>query len=231
VPVRNKLAAKAGTLLDERVAPGSIAARRRGLDAPHVRELEGWARELEARTGESIPSFDPRSGGERARVLVLREEPRCLASEGSGFVSIDNNDLAAQHASLAHAAGGLAYEDAVHWNIVPWWIRNPAFGGSAAPRALMSQARRVREDVIGLLDLLGRLEVVVLLGKESQRAWPVIGATGYELIAAPHPSPLAWHQTSVSGVRNSALTINAFARAAALVGSEVSGSGSSRRGT
>ena len=214
--VYNRLADEAGTLLDDEIAPGSIAERRGQLDARHVRDLEGWARDLEQRTGEAIPSFDPRSGGVRATVLVLREEPRCLADEGSGFVSTDNNNLAAHHTSLAHSAGGLSYADTVHWNVVPWWIRNPAFA-TDRPRTLLNQTRRVLDDLLVLLDLLRKVKAVLLLGKQAQRAWATAGLDRYDVIASPHPSPLAWHQSSVSGVRNSALTISAFARAAALV--------------
>ena len=214
--VRNKVAAEAGTLLDEEVVPGSVTRRRDELDRPHVRDLESWARDLASRTGESVPSFDPRSGGAGARVLVLREEPRCLASEGSGFVSIDNNDVAAQHTSIAHVSGGLPYEASVHWNIVPWWVRNRSVRRSGTPRTLMAQTRRARDDFYALLDLLPKVSVVLLLGKQAQRAWQVIDPPGYDVLTAPHPSPLAWNQSTVSGVRNSALTINAFARAAEL---------------
>lgn len=214
--VRNRFAAEAHTLLDEDSSPGSIAMRRSQLDEPHVRDLESWARDLADSTGESIPSFDPRSGGRQARVLVLREEPRCLAGEGSGFVSIDNNELAAQHTSLAHASGGLDYGETVHWNIVPWWVHNP-HAPTGEPRTLMAQTRIARPHLFDLLDVLTDVRVVLLLGKQAQRAWQVIGAEGYEVLSAPHPSPLAWHQSSVSGVRNSALTINAFSRAAELV--------------
>jgi hypothetical protein len=215
VRVRNRIAAEAGTLLDDQLVPGSIAERRSRLDEPHIRER--WARELASRTGESIPSFDPRSGGVGASVLVLREEPRCLAGEGSGFVSIDNNDLAAQHTSIAYTSSGLDYADAVHWNIVPWWLRNPKAPPSTGLRTLMAQTRRARSDLLELLDLLPAVRVVLLLGKQTQRAWRVVGAEGFEVLTAPHPSPLAWNQASVSGVRNGALTINAFSRAAALV--------------
>jgi hypothetical protein len=217
VLVHNRIAAEAGTLLDEHLAPGSIADRRSQLEQPHIRELESWARDLGSRADESIPSFDPRSGGVRASVLVLREEPRCLAGQGSGFVSIDNNDFAAQHTSIAHGSGGLDYADAVHWNIVPWWVRNPDAAAAGGRRTLLVQTRRAREDFLELLDLLTEVRVVLLLGKQAQRAWRVVGADRYDILTAPHPSPLAWHQVSVSGVRNGALTINAFSRAAALV--------------
>jgi hypothetical protein len=217
MPVRNRLAAEAGTLLDDEIAPGSIESRRSQLDSEHVVELEGWARELADLTGESIPSFDPRSGGAHARVLVLREEPRCLAGEGSGFVSIDNNDLAAQHTSLAYAASGLDYANAVHWNVVPWWIRNPAMTTTTGLRTVLAQTRRVRGEMRRMLELLPEVKVVLLLGKEAERAWRTIEARGLVVLTAPHPSPLAWHQTSVSGVRNSALTLKAFSRAAEVV--------------
>ncbi|MEV7396681.1 hypothetical protein [Aeromicrobium sp. NPDC092404] len=215
--LRNKIAAQAGLLLDDEVAPGSIAERRDRLTEPHVRDLEDWVQDLTSRTGEAIPSFDPRSGGVRSSVLVLREEPRCLAGEKSGFVSIDNNDLAAQHTSIAHGSGGLDYGQTVHWNVVPWWVQNPETTPVGGRRTLLAQARRARQDLLDVLDLLPGIRVVVLLGKQTERAWSVVDPGGYDVVTAPHPSPLAWHQMSVSGVRNSALTINAFSRAAATI--------------
>jgi uracil DNA glycosylase len=82
---------------------------------------------------------------------------------------------------------------------------------------LLAQARRARQDLLDVLDLLPGVRVVVLLGKQTERAWRVVDPGGYDVVTAPHPSPLAWHQMSVSGVRNSALTINAFSRAAATI--------------
>lgn len=218
--VHNRIAAEAETLLDDEVLPGSIAARNERLAEPHIRDLEAWARDVAVRTGESIPSFDPRSGGVTARVLVLREEPRCLADEGSGFVSVDNNDLAAQNTSQAYAASGLDPADALHWNVVPWWIRNPATA-SEGTRSVLAQARRARADVLTLLDLLDRVQVVLLLGGQAERAWDAIDVDRHVVVTAPHPSPLAWHQRSRSGVRNSELTTGAFTRAAELIGTRM----------
>ena len=107
--IYNKLAAESGILLDETENPGSCSSRRVLLTQPHVAGLEAWAREVAKNRDESVPSFDPLSGGCNARVLFLLQDPSRAASEGSRFISIDNNDQTAHNCSKAYRASGLDY--------------------------------------------------------------------------------------------------------------------------
>lgn len=217
--VRNPLARQEGTLLDDVAHPGSIRQRRALLNRPHVRGLERWADDVRRTTGESVPSFDPLSGGTAARLLVLREEPRCLATEGSGLVSLDNDDAAAHHTGLALAGAGLDRSEVLLWNVVPWWIRNPCAPAGTGPRTVVGQARRARPHLATLLGLLPHVRAVVLLGRESSRAWAAAGSADLPVVTGPHPSPLAWNtRDRASGRRNSELTMEAFVQAAELLG-------------
>jgi len=207
--IRNRLALESGSILDDDVRPGSIAERRARLTEPHVAPLEGWARAVESTREEAVPSFDPDSGGRSARVLFLRDEPWCKAAEGPRFVSIDTNDPVAHHTGKAYATAGLDRRTTLHWNVVPWWVRNPA--KAAGGRTLVAQARRARADLRELLQMLEALEVVVLLGRAAEQAWRAADGQAPAVLSCPHPSPLAWHQIHrASGLRNGQLTVDTF---------------------
>lgn len=208
--IRNQLAFESGSILDDDVRPGSCAERRARLTEPHVAPLEGWARTVESTREEAVPSFDPDSGGRSARVLFLREEPWCKAAEGPRFVSIDTNDPAAHNTRKAYAAAGLDRATTLHWNVVPWWVRNPAKTGTGG-RTLAVQARRARADLREFLEMFEALQVVVLLGRAAEQAWRTADGRASEVLSCPHPSPLAWHQTDrTSGLRNGQLTVETF---------------------
>ena len=212
----NKLAAERGTLLDETENPGSCSSRRSLLTQPHIAGLEAWANGIAAKRGESVPSFDPSSGGVNSRALFLLQDPSRAASEGSGFISIDNNDQTAHNCSKAYLETGLDYTSALHWNVVPWWVHNPS---KVRPgRTLASEARRAHSDLLALLEQLPDLQVVVLLGKQAQTAWRQSGVDAKLVLRCPHPGNLAWNRVDkISGTKNKELTIGTFAKVASLL--------------
>ena len=124
--LRNRLAYAEGLLLDERIVPGSVPARHARLGEPHVADLDGWARDVAAAERRRVPSFDPESGGTGAPVLVLLQDPSEVAAHGSRLISRHNNDLTAFHLHRAATDVGLPYAATVHWNVVPWWVADPA---------------------------------------------------------------------------------------------------------
>ena len=220
----NKLAAERGTLLDETENPGSCLSRRSLLTQPHIAGLEAWANGVAAKRSESIPSFDPSSGGVNARALFLLQDPSRAASEGSRFVSIDNNDQTAHNCSKAYLETGLDYASVLHWNVVPWWVHNPT---KARPgRTLASEARRAHSDLLDLLNQLPDLEVVVLLGKQAQAAWRQSGVDLVRVLRCPHTGSLAWNRRDLaSGRMNRDLTVGTFAEVADLLAPRRSASG------
>lgn len=216
----NKHAYKAGTLLSRHHLPHVLQHR---LDIRYegvVGPLNRWVDKVRVSTKESVPYFDPRAATRGADVLVLLQDPSGEAQLGSGFISRDNNDPTAHNTTRAAEAGGLPYSGSLHWNVVPWWVANPAF----PPRTLAAEARRAAPLLAELMELLeSRPKLVLLLGKQAQTAWSqLLLQASPELkrlpaIAAPHPSPLAYNKTdAATGQPNRELLQEAFSRAAAM---------------
>ena len=85
---------------------------------------------------------------------------------------------------------------------------------------LTAAARRARQQLRTLLDLLPEARVVVLLGRHAQRAWDAAGldARGREVLRGPHPSPQAVNLTDrATGRRNGDVLRDVLAEAAARV--------------
>lgn len=228
----NKRAYSNGSILSQYHFPHVLEQRRAMRYEGVVGPLNKWVDELRASTGESVPYFDPRAATEGVDVLVLLQDPSGEAQLGSGFISRDNNDPTAHNSTLAAEAGRLPYSRSLHWNVVPWWVANPAFGR----RSLTAEARRAAPFLAELLCLLGSPpQVVLLLGKQAQKAWfsMLIDAPrevrALSVVTAPHPSPLAYNKTDpASGRSNKELIHAAFARAAAMASDDLIGGAQAR---
>jgi hypothetical protein len=104
----------------------------------------------------------------KARSLLLLEAPGPKTAPewgGSGFVSVDNNDVTAESVWLAREAAGLE-EHVIAWNIVPWVLGrankkpSPAYlaqgpSSYAASRGRSRLARVQRGDLAGPADGTG----------------------------------------------------------------------------
>ncbi|MEU3093266.1 hypothetical protein ABZ690_00165 [Streptomyces sp. NPDC006967] len=88
--------------------PEALRARLEAVHGePAVRPLNEWVEKLRTRLGdgESVPWFDPASGGVKARSLFLLEAPgrKAMGAEaelrrtGSGIISVDNDDPTARN--------------------------------------------------------------------------------------------------------------------------------------
>jgi uracil-DNA glycosylase len=169
--------------------PAEIARKLALLEAPHVRPLTLYVRRLRASRGgdESIPWFDPTDAGIDAPILVLLEAPgrRATATQGSGFISADNDDPTAANAwQLYQDAGINRRSDIAVWNVIPWYIGTNRAVRSWEKADLVEAGDALR----ALLRLLPRLRVVVLQGKAAQRAWDLVGIE-MPVVRTPHPSP------------------------------------------
>jgi len=170
----------------------AVRARLAMAMEPHVAPLQALAERIrESRDApDGVPRFDPLDGGINARVLLLQEAPGPRAV-GSGFVSFDNPDQTAANARHACESAGLTREDVVRWNAVPWYIGNE--GGTKIRPATRDDVKRAEPWLAQLLELLPRLQVVVLMGKNAQRLEPVIKriAPNLRIETTTHCSPLA----------------------------------------
>ena len=93
----------------------------------------------ERKLAKQVPYFDPRDGGISARVLFMLEAPGPKAV-WSGFISRDNPDPTARNFRHLLAVAGIAREETLLWNIVPWYIGNRARIRSAQRRDIKEGA-------------------------------------------------------------------------------------------
>ena len=162
--------------------PAEAARRRAMLGEPHVAPLAAFAARLRGH-GE-VPDVDPLDAGVAARLLLLLEKPGPKTSPargGSGFVSADNDDPTAAAAWGFLRAAGIARGDLLIWNTVPWWNGTIRFTTAERHAGLAT--------LPVLLDLLPRLEVVILAGRQAQTARPILSGRPLRLHASAHPSP------------------------------------------
>ena len=162
--------------------PAEVARRRAMLGAAHMAPLADLARSLRAEglPGDRVPDLDPLDGGTEARLLLLLEKPGPGAAR-SGFVSRDNDDQTAEATWHFLDAAGLARADVVLWNTVPWWNGTIRFTAAERARGLATLPR--------LLDLLPSLRAAVCVGRQAERARPLLEARGLHVLASAHPSP------------------------------------------
>lgn len=163
----------------------ALAARAAMLAVDHVQPIEVWRR-AQAAPGP-IPHVDPLDGGANARLLLLLETPGPGASP-LRFVSRDNPTGTGRNLRRFLGEAGIAREDMVIWNAVPWVVH------AAGARNRAVRVGEVREGLAmlpGFLDLLPRLAVVVLSGRVAAMAAPVVEAVrpGVPVVLVPHPSP------------------------------------------
>jgi hypothetical protein len=176
--------------------PDVRAKRIAKLGDPHMIDLTNFAKELrehlptwKAPGSEwEVPDFDPCDGGVNARALFLFEKPGPMTPPkgsgrrvGSGFISRDNDDPTAAATFCFMGRAGIARENTVLWNVIPWWN-----GTLAVTRPeLEDGVSRVKD----LIRLLPKLRAVVLVGKKAAKAKPKLETTGLCLFHSSHPSP------------------------------------------
>ncbi|WP_406175882.1 uracil-DNA glycosylase [Streptomyces sp. NBC_00996] len=165
---------------------------------PVVRPLNDWVEKLRGRLGdgESVPWFDPASGGVEARSLFLLEAPgqKSMGAEaelrrtGSGIISVDNDDQTAQNCWTLRAEAALPYRESLHWNVVPWYL-GTAERIAAPGRTEIQRAAPFLHEVISMLPAL---EVVVPMGRKAQAGWAAYQeryAPNMHTLPTWHPSP------------------------------------------
>ncbi|MEJ2869162.1 hypothetical protein WCD74_15415 [Actinomycetospora sp. OC33-EN08] len=206
--VWNRLAQRRGELFSRELEPERHAwwwARRHDGWAGR---LNRWVDRLRDTTLENVPYVDPTAAADGVRVLVLLHEPAGDAEDHCGFVSRYANDAVSANLYRAADRAGLEHATTLHWNLVPWWIANPAH----PPRRLAGEVVRARPRLGEFLDLLGGPPAeVVLLGAPAAKAWDVLARraglpwqlTTPTVSRAPHPNPLVHDRLDpVTGRRN-----------------------------
>jgi uracil-DNA glycosylase len=158
-------------------APNSLAwdserrRRQRLLHQPHMHRLTEFVmemREVEG-LGAAVPFFDPLDGGALARCLCVLDSPTTIAVS-SGFVSRSNGDAISREAFQLFREAGIQRSETVLWNVIPWCREGPSSSDGRLPPA------GTLKYLLDLLDLLPRLEIVILGGRIARKTEPFVRA-------------------------------------------------------
>ncbi len=177
--------------------------------APHIQSLEEWRTEYAATRSTPVPHFDPADAGSEARVLWLMDQPSAsiLEPEGTGFVSVDNPDSAAERCWNERNEAGL-HDGVLMWNMIPFFVE-----GKATAPDKMAGIKALGP----VLRLLPRLDVVILSGSEVQQAWKTSHLGGRVPRATILEAPGVGKQAMSRPAMRSKLT-NAVDRAKRIIG-------------
>ncbi len=163
--------------------PAQIALRVTALlKKPCMAPLVEFVKTLRRQGYGEVPNFDPEDGGVNAKALFLLEKPGEKAI-ASGFVSRDNNDETAANIFRFMEKAGVPRKQTCLWNAVPG--RN----GPGKPTA--SEIQEGAKALAHLLRILEKVQVVVLVGKEAEKAWLLAeNIPPLPIIPSAHPSPI-----------------------------------------
>ncbi|MBK8768215.1 MAG: uracil-DNA glycosylase [Burkholderiaceae bacterium] len=168
----------------------TVAAKLARIHEPHIVPLLRWPAAFRHSTQRRTCSS--------TRTTAALTPACCLAGsagpKATDFVSQDNNDKTAENLNRLMSEAGLQRREIVLWNVVPFYI-------GAADRSKLRAARQGdleagRPWLSELFGLLPRIDAVVLLGRKSQQARPLVNAFRpvARVLEGWHPSPLAMNR-------------------------------------
>jgi hypothetical protein len=165
-----------------------VRMKRRDLQLPHVAPLVAYADQVAAAyelAPGAVPYPDPGHGGTEAEVLFVFSHPARVSEnslDGSGLLSLENQDDAAAVCFDHCVRVGLAFDRLMLWNAVP----APLPKGTSQPTS--PHVRKGAAWLPGLVELLPRLQVVALLGTVARDAWALTCAdNGLPTVVGPSP--------------------------------------------
>lgn len=156
-----------------------LAMLREMLTLPHMAPLAAYTRGLRATVGDGwvVPEFDPLGGGTDADILFLFEKP---GPEATAFVSMCNDDPTAEHSLGFLEQAGIDYGRTAIWNVMPAWNGKIRFTAAERHGGLLQ--------LDTLLSLLPSIKVVVLVGRQAERAKQHLESSGRAVVVSAHPS-------------------------------------------
>ncbi len=164
-------------------------AREQLLKQKHILPLTLFVGKIRKEQGENayIPYFDPLDGGIKAKCLFVLEAPGAK-TKNSGFISRNNNDETAKNFIEINVLAGIPREKTIAWNIVPWYI-----GTNKKIRTAKNSDIKVGLLYLyQLIELLPKLQVIVLVGKKAQKVSRELTGkyNNIEIFECYHPSPM-----------------------------------------
>jgi uracil-DNA glycosylase len=130
----------------------------------HIAPVNHYVDEIRDHGRGWAPYVAPLHGGVNARVLsILRDPgPATQDADGSGFLCVENKDPSAELQCQLLDQAGLTAADIVPWNAYPWYInREPS----------TAELEAGLPTILRMLELLPRVDVVLLQGATAQKAW------------------------------------------------------------
>lgn len=156
------------------------------LHLPHIAPLTEFVAHLrEMHHNFEFPDFDPLDGGTDADILFLFEKPGPMTSaggNGSGFISRNNNDPTAEATFRFMKEANLPRNRTIIWNVIPGW--------NGTRKVTAAELLTGVETLKGLFPLLPHLRTIILVGKNAQRAKPLVTGLDIQILVSAHPSPL-----------------------------------------
>lgn len=144
------------------------ALYRRRYDS-NIRRINQFVDALRSQRRVDIPYVAPTYGGERARLLILMQDPgpktRLTNAGGSGMICLENFDLSAARQKYFLKEAGIDVADIVAWNAYPWPKPHPQTAASD---------REAAEALRNFLSLTPHVEAVLLNGNVAKRIWRVL---------------------------------------------------------
>ncbi|MBM3603322.1 MAG: uracil-DNA glycosylase [Alphaproteobacteria bacterium] len=156
-------------------------------DSLPMARLNDMVADLRAKGRGAVPDFDSLDGGVRARILFLMEKPGPMTDAdrpgraGSGFISRDNDDESAAATFTFMQQIPIMRNETLIWNAIPWW------NGRIKVTPEEWRVGLLRLEV--LLNLLPRLQSVVLVGRKAARAANMLAMRDLRVWHSAHPSP------------------------------------------
>lgn len=130
-----------------------------------VERINRFIDELGAKNEAGHPPYiPPICGGVDALALSISRDPGPKAGgiEGSGFLSIENDDPSAERMGQFLNRAGIGYGEVIPWNAYPWYINSDPS---------TEQLRAGVEPLRDLICLMPRLRVVLLHGTAADKGW------------------------------------------------------------
>jgi hypothetical protein len=177
--------------------PAFKAEQFEGVHLPHVtavNQVVESLREPEPSAGRGwVPYVAPLHGGSEARILSILRDPGPMTHEtkGSGMLCVENDDDSAALQCELLASVDLTPADLTPWNAYPWY-RHDQSSGLRSP-----QITEGLDPLARLIDVMPKLEVVLLQGGEAQTLWKRFArkqprvAARYAAVETYHPGRTA----------------------------------------
>lgn len=151
-----------------------------GINDTHVAPINEYIDQLKDETGRALPYVAPTYGGVNARLLSLFQDPgpKTRVRSGTGMLSVENpDDTAARYLDLL-IRNDIAVSETQSWNAYPWYLADSGGREKSPSDHQLAEATPVLAD---LIELLPRLEVVLLQGTRAQKAWELLSLTHPDL--------------------------------------------------